>query len=125
VGWIKYDQVMRKSLSVALLSLLALTGCASGEAVDQDAAPLAAEQVAVKVPTIRQGDFLTEVKAALSSETSLNDIQLLAAGYEACLKVNEGNKDAYREKVLAGARNLEAGLDQLVIAAGAKALLCP
>ena len=118
---------MRKSLAVALLSLLALTGCTSEGAAPEASAPeaLVVEQAAVQVPTIRQGDYLVEVKAALSSETSLNDIQLLAAGYEACLTVNDGNKDAYREKVLADGKSLEAGLDQLVIAAGAKSLLCP
>lgn len=68
---------------------------------------------------------MTEVKSLLSSENTKSDIQLLAAGYEACLTVNEGNKDAYREKVLTESEGLEAGLDQLVIAAGAKGLLCP
>ena len=118
---------MRKSLAVALLSLLALTGCTNEGAATKATAPeaLVAEQAAVQVPTIRQGDHLTEVKRALSGETSMNDIQLLAAGYEACLKVNDGNKDAYREKVMAEAATMEAGLDQLVIAAGAKGLLCP
>lgn len=79
----------------------------------------------MQVKTIRQGDFLTEIKTQLSGSHGLNDIQLLAAGYEACLRVNEGNKDAYREKVLAEAKSLDAGLDQLVIAAGAKSLICP
>lgn len=79
----------------------------------------------MQVKTIRQGDFLTEIKTQLSGSHGLNDIQLLAAGYEACLSVNESSKDAYRERVMAEAKNLETGLDKLVIAAGAKALLCP
>lgn len=79
----------------------------------------------MQVKTLRQGEYLAEVKKLLSSGNGKNEIQLLAAGYEACLSVNEGNKDAYREKVLAEAESLEAGLDQLVIAAGAKGLLCP
>lgn len=118
---------MRKSLAVALLSLLALTGCSA--AIEEPAAgmpePLKVEQVAVQVKTIRQSDYLDEIKNQLSGSHGMNDIQLLAAGYEACLRVNEGNKDAYREKVLAEAKNLDAGLDQLVIAGGAKSLLCP
>lgn len=79
----------------------------------------------MQVKTIRQGDFLTEIKTQLSGSHGLNDIQLLAAGYEACLRVNEGNKDAYRENVMFEAVSIELGLDQLVIASGAKALLCP
>lgn len=120
---------MRKSLAIALLPLLALTGCASGGQGQGEAAPIvetvAVEQAAMQVKTSRQGDYLTEVKMQLSGGHGLNDIQLLAAGYEACLRVTESNKDAYREKVLSEATSLDAGLNQLVIAAGAKGLLCP
>lgn len=111
-------------IALTVCALMALTGCATaGQA--SEPAPLAVEPAAVQVPTIRQGDFLTEVKPHLSAESDRNDIQLLAAGYEACLVLTKGNKDAYREKILAGAPSLDAGLDQLVIAAGAKSLLCP
>ena len=118
---------MRKSLSLAFLPLLALTGCsnAAKEQAPPARATIAVEQVAVQVPTIRQSEFLTEVKKLLSAENDMNDIQMLAAGYEACLLVSISNKDAYREKVLSAAESLEAGLDTLVIAAGAKGLLCP
>lgn len=121
---------MRKSLAIASLSLLAITGCAGNTEkpidtkVEMESA-VSVDQAAFQIKTIRQGDFLREVKKMLSSETKMNEIQLLAAGYEACLSVNEGNKDAYREKVMAESGNIESGLDQLVIAAGAKALLCP
>lgn len=111
-------------MTFALSALMALAGCSESAPVAEPT-PLVIEQAAAQVKTIRQGDYLTEVKKLLSSEDRLNDIQLLAAGYEACLTVNEGNKDEYREKILANAKNLEAGLDQLVIAAGAKSLLCP
>lgn len=108
----------------AVAALMVLPGCSEPAPVIS-AAPLEVEQVAMQVKTIRQGDYLTEVKSLLSSGNHQNDIQLLAAGYEACLKVNEENKDAYREKVLSETASLEAALDKLVITAGAKGLLCP
>lgn len=115
---------MRKFSALAVASLLALTGCAAPTAAES--APLVVEQAAaVQVKDIRQSDYLSEVKGMLSEGNRRNDIQILAAGYEACLSVNESNKDAYRERVMAEAPSVEAGLDQLVIAAGAKGLLCP
>lgn len=113
----------RGGMILAVSALVALTGCSAPLPSAPD--PLEAERAAVQVKTIRQGEFLTAVKKQLSGSHGLNDIQLLAAGYEACLRVSEENKDAYREKVLASAENLEAGLNNLVIAAGAKGLLCP
>ena len=120
---------MRKFSALAVVSLLALTGCAAPTVVESAPATesvLAVEQAtAVQVKNIRQGDYLNKVKGMLSDANGLNDIQILAAGYEVCLSVNESNKDAYRERVMAEASSVEAGLDRLVIAAGAKGLLCP
>ena len=120
---------MRKFSALAVVSLLALTGCGAptvAESAPATESVLVVEQAtAVQVKNIRQGDYLNEVKGMLSQANGLNDIQILAAGYEVCLSVNESNKDAYRQRVMAEASSVEAGLDRLVIAAGARGLLCP
>lgn len=127
--------------AVALVALLALTGCAGGAdtAGDERTAPAATESEApltAETPEVSEADadsaeqaFLDDVREKLPTPTSIpdaSDEQLLAAGMEAC-ELIRGGTDPGDVRLVDGEQPNGADIyaDSSAIMNSALSSLCP
>jgi hypothetical protein len=109
---------MGKLGGIILVSVLALTGCAS-------APPAPVERAAEVRPAVSvQSGMIAELRPALKS-LNASDSELMTEAYRACITLLFRSKDSYRETALAQYQDMTLGLDHLTVAAAAKRYLCP
>ena len=107
---------MGKIGGLALVAVMALTGCASSAAAME---PVAHIQPAASV----QGDMLTALRPVLTT-LKADDAALISEAYGACMSLVFQSKDAYRESVMKQYADVKLAVDHLTVAAAAKQHLC-
>jgi hypothetical protein len=108
---------MGKIGGLALVAVMALTGCA---AASPQVTPVAHVQPVANV----QVDMLTGLRPHLAA-LKADDSALISEAYGACMNLVFRGKDAYREAVMKDYADVTLALDHLTVAAAAKKYLCP
>jgi len=107
---------MGKVGGLALVAVMALTGCASSAAVMEPAANI---QPAASF----QGEMLTALRPILTT-LKASDSDIISEAYGACMSLVFQDKDAYREGVMKQYADVKLAVDHLTVAAAAKQYLC-
>jgi len=107
---------MGKIGGLALVAVMALTGCASSA--------VAAEPVANAKPAAGvQSDMLTALRPILTT-LKASDSDIISEAYGACMSLVFQDKDAYRDAVMKQYADVKLAVDHLTVAAAAKRYLC-
>ena len=107
---------MGKIGGLALVAVMALTGCASSAVAMEPAAN-------VQPAASFQGDMLTELRPLMTT-LKADDAALISEAYGACMSLVFQSKDAYRESVMKQYADVKLAVDHLTVAAAAKQYLC-
>ena len=107
---------MGKIGGLALVAVMALTGCASSSVAMEPAAN-------VQPAASFQGDMLTELRPLMTT-LKADDAALISEAYGACMSLVFQSKDAYREGIMKQYADVRLAVDHLTVAAAAKHYLC-
>jgi len=107
---------MGKIGGLAVVAVMALTGCTSSAQASEPAAN-------VHAATSIQGDMLTALRPLMTT-LKADDAALISEAYGACMSLVFQSKDAYRDGVMKQYADVKLAVDHLTVAAAAKRYLC-